>query len=103
MACRSTGARRRSPARDDFALLHDGDEVRLDRDRVVVAISPDGGQVIVRDRDGQAWLRDLDDPGDVELGRRPDALIRVRRPLTSAWREQHLGPDRNEARGQERP
>ena len=59
--------------RDDFALLRDGDEVRLDRDRVVVAISPDGGQVVVRDRDGQAWLRGLDGRGDVELGRRPDA------------------------------
>jgi hypothetical protein len=45
---------------DDFALMREGVELRVDRDEVVVAVAPDGDHVAVRDRAGRAWLRDLE-------------------------------------------
>jgi hypothetical protein len=60
---------------DDFALLREGTQLRLDRDQSVVAIAPGGDHAVVLDRDGHAWLRDLDDSSpDVDLGTHPDAL-----------------------------
>jgi hypothetical protein len=61
---------------DDFALMREGVELRIDRDEFVVAVAPDGDHVVVRDRDGQAWVRDLDGERaeGVQLGTNTDAL-----------------------------
>jgi hypothetical protein len=61
---------------DDPSLLREGVEVPLGAEETVVAVAPSGDHVVVRDRTGAAWLRDLDgaDADDVALGRDRDAL-----------------------------
>jgi hypothetical protein len=63
-------------ADDDSAMLCEGVEVPLGTGEAVAAIAPTGDHVVVRDRTGGAWLRDLpaDDAEDVALGRDRNAL-----------------------------
>jgi hypothetical protein len=61
---------------ENSAISRQGVEVPLGPGELVAAIAPDGDHVVVRDRTGAAWLRNLDDEGaeDVALGRDRDAL-----------------------------
>ena len=61
---------------ENSAILRQGVEVPLGPEQLVAAIAPAGDHVVVRDRTGAAWLRNLDDVDaeDVALGRDRNAL-----------------------------
>jgi hypothetical protein len=63
--------------RDDrSSVIRLGSEMRLERDERVAAISPAGDHLVVGDRAGRAWLRDLDaeDSDDIPLDGNPDLM-----------------------------